>query len=477
MSIGSILNMARSGMNVQMAAIQTASQNISNASTEGYSKQRVDTATTLPTIFPYATIGTGVEITGISRARDTLLDTTYRTVSAGSSKADTTSSALSQIQSIFNEPSDTGLAATLDKFWTSWSDLSNDPTNGAAKSVVVASGANVAQTLNQFASQLDQLDQENRAAINSDVGKVNELSGQIATLNTNITAAESNGNSANDLRDQRDRLVDQITKISGGQAIDRGNGSVAVYVGGRMIVDGATAKQLVASAGSPPTITYGGGTLPMTGLGGSLGAELDVSTTVIPTTMAKLDTLTKGIVQTVNAIHSSGTVYTGTPPVGSPAGNFFDVTTPAPAGGDPSLTARGIKLASTMTSGAAVAAASGTATGPGNNDVAMAIANLRDTAQTLTAADGTTVVATSTIGDYYNAIVGDVASQTSQSQDESTVQTTLVSNAAARRQAVSGVSTDEELIDVIQHQHSYQAAARLVNVVDDMMQTLIGLGQ
>ena len=153
------------------------------------------------------------------------------------------------------------------------------------------------------------------------------------------------------------------------------------------------------------------------------------------------------------------------------------MTTPAPAGGDPSLTARGIKLASTMTSGAAVAAASGTSTGQGNNDVAMAIANLRDSAQTLTAANGTTVVATSTIGDYYNAIVGDVASQTSLSQDESTVQTTLVGNADARRQAVSGVSTDEELIDVIQHQHSYQAAARLVNVVDDMMQTLIGLGQ
>jgi flagellar hook-associated protein 1 FlgK len=476
MSIGSILNMARSGMNVQMAAIQTASQNISNASTEGYSKQRVDTATMLPTVFPYASIGTGVEITGITRARDTLLDNTYRTDAAGSSAADTTSSALTQIQSVFNEPSDTGLSATLDKFWTAWSDLSNDPTNGAAKSVVVDAGANVASTLNGFASQLDTLDQSNRDAINSDVDKVNELTSQIGELNTQIISAESNGNSANDLRDQRDRLVDQVASITGGQTVERSNGSIAVYVGGRMIVDGATAKKLVANDDSPPTITYGGGTLPLTGIGGSLGAELNVSATIIPNTMAKLDTLAKGIVQGVNAIHSSGTVYSGSPLTGSAAGNFFDETNPPPAGGDPSLTARGIKLDATMTSGAAVAASGGSSTGPGDNSVALAISNLRDTTQTLTDSSGTTV-ATTNLDDYYNSIIGDVATSSSQANDESTVQSTLMSNAQARRQSVSGVSTDEELIDVIQHQHSYQAAARMVNVVDDMMQTLVSLGQ
>jgi flagellar hook-associated protein 1 FlgK len=193
--------------------------------------------------------------------------------------------------------------------------------------------------------------------------------------------------------------------------------------------------------------------------------------------MAKLDTLTKGIVQSVNAAHSSGTVYSGTPLTGSPAGNIFDETIPPPAGGDPSLTARGIKLAPTMTGGAAVAASGGSSTGPGDNSVALAISNLRDSTQTLTAADGTTVVATTSLDDYYTSIVGDVATASSQANDESTVQSTLVSNAQARRQSVSGVSTDEELIDVIQHQHSYQAAARMVNVVDDMMQTLISLGQ
>ncbi|MDB4878188.1 MAG: hypothetical protein JWM41_4634 [Gemmatimonadetes bacterium] len=476
MSIGSILNMARAGMSVQQAAIQTASQNISNATTEGYSRQRADTATSLPTVFPYGTIGTGVEITGISRARDVLLDATYRSDASGATGADTTAASLNQIQGIFNEPSDNGLSASLDAFWSSWSDLSTDPTNTAAKSVVRQSGQTVATKLNQMASQIDQLDQSNREAMNADVNKVNELGGQIAQYNTQILSAESNGNSANDLRDARDRLLDQLSKLAGGQVVERTNGTVGVYISGRMIVDGATVKPLQMIDGQPPTVAYSGSNIPLAGIGGSLGAEITLSSTHIPDVMAKLDSLAKGIVQSVNAIHSTGKIYSGTPPVASAAGNFFDVTNPAPSGVDPRLTARGMRLATTMTDANAVAVSGAAATGPGNNDAALALAGLQSSSQTITSAAGATV-ATTTLGDFYNSIIGDLATTTSQAQDDSTVKTTMMTNANTRRQSVSGVTTDEELINVIQHQHSYQAAARLVNTVDQMMQTLIGLGQ
>jgi flagellar hook-associated protein 1 len=152
------------------------------------------------------------------------------------------------------------------------------------------------------------------------------------------------------------------------------------------------------------------------------------------------------------------------------------VTTPPPAGTDPLLTARGIRLAPTMTSAAAVAVSGGAATGPGDNTVALTMAGLRDATQTLTSSTGATV-ATTTVGDYFDSIVGDVATSTSQADDELAVKNTMTSNAQTRRQSTSSVSTDEELISVIQHQHAYQAAARLINVVDEMMQTLVGLGQ
>lgn len=473
MSIGSILNMARTAMAVQQTAVQIASQNISNATTDGYSRQRVDTATTLPTVFPYGSIGTGVGIQSITRSRDALLDTAYRQNSAGASGASTQNTALSQIQSIFGEPSTTGLSSTIDAFWSAWSDLATDPTNNSAKSVIRETGNNVALTLNRFSSQLSQLDQDNREGMNADVSTINGLSKHIAQFNQQIVSAESSGQPANDLRDARDRLVDQISSLVGGQVVEHTNGSIAVYAGGRMLVDDTSVKLLQMNDGQPPTVSYAGSVNPVDGIGGRLGARIAVSTTTIPGVIARLDSLAAGLVQTVNAIHSAGTVFTGTPPVASAAGNFFDVTV-APVGADPLLTARGIRLSPSLTTATITASGAG-ATGPGNNDVALAMADLTDKSVVFTS--GAVTVGTTTIGGFYTQTVGEVASSAQQAQDNSTIQDTLAANAQTRRESISGVSTDEELISVIQHQHAYQAAARMVQVVSDMTQILVDLGR
>ena len=473
MSIGSILNMAREGMRAQQQAVNTASQNIANAETVGYSRQRIELRASLPTVYPFGSIGTGVEIAGITRARDTLLDVAFRTDSAAASGAQTRSQALEQVQSVFGEPSDTGLSASLDAFWSAWSDLAGDPTNTSAKAVVVQAGNTLAGTLNRFASQLDQLDQFNREGLNADVNQANTLAKQIAELNNRIVGAESNGQTANDLRDQRDVLLDKLSAIVGGQVVERSNGSVAFYVGGRMLLDGPDTKPMTMNDNQPPTVTMPDNASPIDGIGGSLGARLQVSATDIPQVMSNLDAIASQLVQQVNAIHTTGLTFSGNPPVSAPAGNFFDVTVPPPSGTDPRLTARGIRLAPTMTGPSAVATAAA-GTGPGNNDVAFALAGLRQVPVSLTALNGTT---TATISDFFNQTVGTLATDVKQSQDEATVQTTLASNAENRRSAVSGVSTDEELIAVIEHQHAYSAAARLVTVVDEMTEVLVNLGR
>jgi flagellar hook-associated protein 1 FlgK len=322
---------------------------------------------------------------------------------------------------------------------------------------------------------VDQLDQSNREAMNNDVNEVNTIAKQVAQLNNQVISAESNGNEAPDLRDERDRLLDRVAKITGGQVIQRASGSAAVYVGGRMIVDGASVTPLQMNDGQPPTVTYQGSATPLAGIGGSLGAEIDLSANRIPAMMDKLDTLARGIIQTVNSIHTAGQIFSGTPPVGSPAGNFFDVTNPPPAGVDPRLTARGMRLSPTLVNGSAVAVSGGSAVGPGENSTALALAGLRDTRITLTSGSGATT--TASIAEFYNSIVGDLATETKQASDDSSVHSVLAASAETRRQSVSGVSTDEELISVIQHQHAYQAAARLVSVVDQMTQTLVDLGR
>ena len=138
------------------------------------------------------------------------------------------------------------------------------------------------------------------------------------------------------------------------------------------------------------------------------------------------------------------------------------------------MTARGIRLSPTLVGANDVAASGATATGPGNNEIALALAGLRSNPVSLTSLAGTT---TATISDFFNETVGSLATDVKQTQDDATVQGTLAANAQTRRESVSGVSTDEELISVIEHQHAYQAAARLVSVVDEMTQTLVDLGR
>lgn len=466
MSIGSILNSARQGMRAQQTAVQIASNNIANAQTVGYSRQRVDLEAALPTRFSFGTVGTGVEITGISRSRDTLLDMAYRADSQAASYASTRSSTLTQVQNVFNEPSDTGLSASLDAFWSAWSDLANDPTNTSAKSMVRQAGNTVASTLNRFASQLDQVDQFNREGMNADVNSANKIARSIADLNTRIISAETGNQTANDLRDQRDVLLDKLSDLVGGQVVEHADGAVAYYVAGRMLIDRDDVKPMTMNDTYPPTVTMPQNASPLIGIGGSLGARLEVSTTDVPLMLSKLDGVAAGLIQQVNAIHSTGTTYTGNPPVAGAAGNFFDATTPA--------TARAIRLDATMTSGSAVAAAGPGNPGPGNNAVAAALTALRSTAVSLTDSTGTT---TATFSDFFNETVGTIATSVKDASDEATVQQTLASNSETRRQAVSGVSTDEELISVIEHQQAYQAAARLVSVVDEMMATLVDLGR
>jgi flagellar hook-associated protein 1 FlgK len=232
MSIGSIFNMARTAMNAQQTAVQIASQNISNAETDGYSRQRVDLAASTPTVFPWGSIGTGVTIAGVSRARDALLDATFRGDSASASSAQTTSDALSQIQGIFGEPSDNGLGASLDAFWSAWGDLANDPTNSAAKSVVRQTGSTVASTLNRFARQLDSLDQSNREGMNADVTQINALTSQIATMNREIVGVEATGNSANDGDSRMPRAVRSGSPPAGGGIVTSKKLPAALATGG-----------------------------------------------------------------------------------------------------------------------------------------------------------------------------------------------------------------------------------------------------
>lgn len=477
-SVGGILSIARSALDASQVGIQVASQNIANAQTVGYTREQVNEVASTPQVTPFGSFGSGVTAQSITQIRNTFLDSTYRTASTAAGSANTTESALNQIDGIFGEPSTTGLASTLSAFWSSWSELASDPTNSAAQSVVQEQGQQVAQTLNGFASQISAMGATTESELSQGVTTVNNLLTQIASYNAQIVSTQAGGRSpANDLLDARNQALDQLSGLVNVQTTTQTDGTMGVYIQGNTVVSGSTAQQLTMSNGVPASVSIVGVPGALTNIGGSTGAQLSVLNTTIPQVMTQLNSLAQGLVTQVNAIHSTGAVFSGNPPVASPAGNFFAETNPPPSGGDPLETAAGIQLDPTVAANAgAIAASAGTATGPGDNTVANAIANLQSANTTFTSPTGSTTFGTMSIDSFYQNLVGSVATQAQNAQDTATVNTTLQTNANTQRQSVSGVSTDEELTAIIQQQSAYTAAARLVTVVDQMMQTLNQLG-
>lgn len=474
MSLNSILGTATLALQAQQAAIETAANNIANANVPGYSRQVINLQPNTPLYTPQGAVGTGVIVKDISRVRDTMLDTNFRAQTSAAGGYSTQSDILNSIGQVFGEPSDTGLSNTLSQFYASWSDLANNPTSAAAQSVVQQRGAAVASTLNQFSTNLDQLASNTLDSATQQVNQINQYTSQIASINKQIVAAEANGTTANDLRDMRDNAIDALSKIVPVRVIDHDNGSDTIYVAGATVVDGSDSKNfnLQGTSGSI-ALQLSGRNFATQSPGGSLGANLDALNKDIPNAKSQLDTLTNGIVTSVNAIHTAGWTAAGdalggsnwnpaTPPTGSNV-NFFDPT---------KLTAGSISLSAQVASNASYIAAGDTQGATGNNNIANRIAAVANDTTTMTKYGSTE---TTSVMEYYRDLVTRVGVATNDATSSSTVYSTLAQQADTQRQSVSGVSTDQELISLTKNQQAYAAAAKVITTANSMSQTLLDM--
>ena len=473
MSLNSIFGTASLALHAQQTAIETAAHNISNANVRGYSRQVVNLQPNGPFYSQDGAIGTGVVVQDISRVRNTMLDVNYRGQTSQAGAFTAQENVLTSISQVFGEPSDTGLANTLSQFYASFSDLANNPTSVAAKSVVQQRGASVATQLNQFSSSLDQLSANTLSTANQQVNDINAYANKIAAINRQIVAAEADGQTtANDLRDMRDNAIDSLSKIVPVRVIDQPNGSNAIYIGGQTVVDGPSTTALTIQ-GTPGSVSLqmNGRTLT---LGGALAANVTALNTDIPGAKSQLDALAAGIVTSVNTIHRTGWSASGdaaggsnwnsaTPPTGSNV-NFFDPS---------KITAGTISLSAQVASNASFIAAGDTQNATGNNNVANRLAGLASNTSVMLQYGSST--ATTSASAYYNDLVTRVGVATSNATSSATVYSTLAQQADTQRQSTSGVSTDEELISLTKNQQAYAAAAKVITTADAMTQTLLDM--
>lgn len=500
MSLGSVLSIARQAMSVQQNIIQTAGHNISNVETPGFSRQRVDTSAMFPQVFSFGAVGTGVQVDNVRRMRDELLDVTWRKETGGASAAGLRKELLSSIEQVLGEPSDTGLSAAMDAMWSSWSDLASTPTSAAARAVVVQRAQAVASQLNGFDQRLEDIRNQSALRLTDSVTQINALADQIAQVNTQVVSAEVSGNQAPDLRDQRDRLIDQLASLGDVRVFVDARGSAQVLLGSTLLVDGSRAQQLrIAAPLDENDITTGLALVSdparkLLPVGGKVGEMVNVLNGSLRDTQDRLDALATTLARAVNAVHAVGvdaTGQAGVPIFVDKGNNAFDAT------GDPFLlprpnpgtvTARTIGVNTAILGNNQRLAASSGADRPADNDVALAMAALRSNAR-VTVANATPAATVEvrhllrgqaaaspttgiTLGEHYRAAASALGTQVRDAISDTQVRETLARQVDARRASASGVNMDEELTNLMRAQQAYAAAAKVVSAADEMMKVL-----
>ncbi|MGQ0766191.1 MAG: flagellar hook-associated protein FlgK [Gemmatimonadota bacterium] len=483
-TLGNILNNARQAIISHRVAMQTVSHNIANAETRGYTRQRAELSALQPVAFPWGSVGSGVGIADIVRMRDTLLDDAFRRDSGTRDGFDVRRQLLSEVESILNEPGSTGLASALDEFWNSWSDLANNPGNGSVQSVVRQRGEHVARLLNAHATRVADLAQRARQRLGANVTTVNELARQVAELNRQITSAESGGNQAPDLRDQLDRISDRLASLAGARSVVQANGTMGIYIGTSMIVDATNARVLEVRGLAPVSLGIKGDPDALLGVGGQQQSLVDFVNIDVSAATGRIDAIARGLVNGVNELHAGGWTAAGDAlgnanwnPLLGPTGSrvsFFDASF---------VTAGTIRISSAVGADHRVIAAGDVQNAPGNTSVALALGALRDDvgmaalAARMGASFATLIgfAAGESYADHYTQTVSDVAVAVDHNTSQFAIYDTLTTRADNQRLSVSGVSIDEELTLMLQHQQAFTAASRVVRAADEMAQTLLDM--
>jgi len=428
MSIPSLqgLQTALSGLIAQQTALDTTGNNIANANTEGYSRETalLEPNTPLPiaAISGYtgkgAQLGTGVTVATITRIRNQYLDAQYRTQNSALGAAQTQAETLTQAQTAFNEPSTAGIATQLSNFWSAWNSLATSPTSEAAKQGVVEAGEQLANTFKELSAQLATISSQATEKYNSltgPSGEVEEIANQIAQLNGQIKLSEEASQPPNEMLDRRDELLDKLSSLANITVTEQPDHTDTVTFGdaAKPLVEGTTVNW-------PQALTEAAG--------GQLGALLNLTGAkgALTGLRTSLDEVAGTLASTVNE-------HLVTP--------FFSGKTAATL--QVAVESKEVEASGTKN--------------PGGNEVAREIAALRGGA----AEQG------------YATLVETVGSDVRATKDDVTTLQGTVASISDQRQSVSGVSLDEEMTNLITFQRGYQASARTLTVMSEMLETLI----
>jgi flagellar hook-associated protein 1 FlgK len=509
------LETARRSLFTTQSALNTTGHNIANANTAGYSRQVVNMTASRPIEavgYSRSTaagqLGTGVEASSITRVREKFLDNQFRNEYKSHGNFSVQLDTLSKLEGIVNEPSNTGIRTVISNFWNAWSDLSKNPENADGRKVVMEQTMAMADAFNYTAKQLGDLKDDLTENVEINMNTVNSLTTSIAQLNAEIRRVEGLGDHANDLRDQRDLITDQLAGLVNIR-VDELDTGYSISMGGIQLVEGASNTALDMAA---VETAFASGDLNSGAIYGTIHSRDHFVQGYINELDQMVQTMANGefeITLPKGSVLPEGTVLNGLTYTG--AGRTLTEDTIVKVNGLNGLHQLGYSLADGEGGLPFFTDASGSATGltAGNitlNPAIVANSNLIATSMRVTMnADGTDTVINgnntlavlfsqmrdvrfdfdsgagnnlNTVDAYFRSIVGQLGVQAAEAARMQTNQQVIVEQVDSRRQSVSGVSLDEEMSNMIKFQHAYNAAARNMTMIDDMLNTIInGMGR
>ena len=438
----------------------------------------------------------------ISQVRDEMLDIKYRTEVNTLGEWEEKYNSISQIEAIFNEPTDTGIRKVMDNFFEGLNSLSKDPSSPTTRAVFIQSAVALAQNFNHMTDNFEKMIRDANEEVESSVRSINSMGSQIARLNEQILEAELDGSRANDLRDARNLLIDDLSKLVDIQVkevpISNGNSStLSILIQGTPLVNYTDTNVLELETDQdhpmykdgldaiPPrtdlsTIRVSnikwatGSSLDQTKLGGTIGGQLQQrdgfkdENKGIPYYVRFTSEFAKSFAETINTAHAAGYALGATTPSGL---DIFE------SNGGATINAGNIKVNQALLNDPTLLALGGVSGAKDDNKNAIAMLELRNNksfvSQIVYSPTSKIVLGEGTPEDVIKTMISTLGVDGQEAKRMFNNQQYLAEEIDSFRMSVSGVSQDEEMSNMIKFQHAYNAAARMITTVDEMIDVII----
>jgi flagellar hook-associated protein 1 FlgK len=455
------IEIARKALQANAYVLDTIGNNIANVNTPGYSRQRVElrpsestSIAVKSTTAPFASLGTGVSVYNVERMRNEFYDAQMRNTLGEYGTWTQQSVTYSTVESIFNEPSDVGISANLQAFWDSWYAVQQDPSDSGARSNVISTAEQLAQSLKLTKSSLSNLQRNIDRNIPLKVEDANSLITRLSQINKQIVKEEASGTTTS-LKDERTRLTNELIQLVGADYYEDSRGVASIALNGVILMSESDSNLLEAKLtnadGTSKYQLFIKDTLRTVDVSsGEIYGLIQSRDEAVVSFMDKLDEIAVALITNINEVNKAGYDLNGDAGI-----NFFDGTG-----------ASDIAVNDFVVSDGSLIAASSTKTNvEGNGENALAISALREL--------GVFDSGTTSINKYFQNLISNLGVNSLASQNYLQTNEDIIDQLNNQIAAVSGVSIDEEMTDMVKFQNSYQAAAKYLSIIQEILDTLI----